>query len=57
MPQYLKFTTPRLYADDTLIYAPSDNYDELVNLLNSDLKNISRWLYDNKLQHNTTELS
>ena len=45
LPQYLKFTTPGLYADDTQIYASSDNYDELVNFLNSDLENISRWLF------------
>ena len=55
LPQYLKFTTPDLYADDTQIFASSDNYDELVELLNSDLKNISRWLSDNKLQHHTTK--
>jgi hypothetical protein len=55
LPQYLKFTTPGLYADDTQIFASSDNYDELVELLNSDLKNISRWLSDNKLQHHTTK--
>ena len=55
LPQYLKFTTPGLYADDTQIFASSDNYDELVDLLNSDLKNISRWLSDNKLQHHTTK--
>ena len=55
LPQYLKFTTPGLYADDTQIFASYDNYDELVELLNSDLKNISRWLSDNKLQHHTTK--
>ena len=55
LPQYLKFTTSGLYADDTQIFASSDNYDELVELLNSDLKNISRWLSDNKLQHHTTK--
>ena len=42
LPEYLRFTTPGLYADDTQIYASSDNYDELVNFLNSDLENISR---------------
>ncbi len=30
LPQYLKFTTPGLYADDTQIFASSDNYDELL---------------------------
>ena len=55
LPEYLRFTTPGLYADDTQIYASSDNYDELVNFLNSDLENISRWLSDNKLQHHATK--
>lgn len=55
LPKYLKFTTPGLYADDTQIFASSDNYDELVDLLNSDLENISRWLSDNKLQHHATK--
>jgi hypothetical protein len=57
LPQYWKFTTPGLYADDTQIFASSDNYDELVELLNSDLKNISRRLSDNKLQHHTTTVN
>ena len=55
LPKYLKYTTAGLYADDTQIYASSDNYDELVDLLNSDLKNISKWLLDNKLQHHATK--
>ena len=55
LPKYLKSTTAGLYADDTQIYASSDNYDELVGLLNSDLKNISKWLLDNKLQHHATK--
>ena len=55
MPQYLKFTTPSLYADDTQIYASSDNYDELVNLLNSDFENITTWLFDNKLKRHATK--
>ena len=55
LPEYLRFTTPGLYADDTQIYASSDNYDELVNFLNSNLENISRWLSDNKLQHHATK--
>ena len=55
LPEYLKFTTPDLYADDTQIYASSDSYDELVNFLNSDLENINRWLFDNKLQHHATK--
>ena len=53
MPQY--FTTRGLYADDTQIFASSDDYDELVDLLNFDLKNISKWLSDNKPQHHNTE--
>ena len=55
LPNDLKHTTAGLYADDTQIYAASDNYDELVNLLNSDLQNISKWLLHNKLQHHATK--
>ena len=55
LPEYLKFTTAGLYADDTQIYASSDNYDELVNFLKADLENISRWLSNNKIQHHATK--
>ncbi len=38
----LKSTTPGLYADDTQIFASSDNFDELVDMLNSDLEIINK---------------
>ena len=55
LPEYLKFTTPCLYADDTQMYASSDNYDEFVNFLYSNIENISRRLSDKKLQHHATK--
>ena len=55
LPECLKSTTPGLYADDTQIFASSDNFDELVDMLNSDLENISKWLADNNLQHHFTK--
>ena len=42
-------------SDNTQIFASSDNFDELVDMLNSDLKNISKWFADNKLQHHSTK--
>ena len=55
LPECLKSTTPGLYADDTQIFASSDSFDEVVDVLNSDLENISKWLADNKLQHHSTK--
>lgn len=43
----------RLFADDTLIYLIGDNYEELMNILNDELNNVSRWLKINKLKLNT----
>ena len=54
LPDKLKKTTPCLYADDTQISYSSPNYNdynELIDKLNSDLKQISDWLASNKLQH------
>ena len=51
LPDYLKNSTPFLYADDTQISSSSDNYDSLTENLNCDLYNIHKWLSDNKLQH------
>ena len=51
----LKETTPCLYADDTQIFASSRDYNELIDKLNFDLKNISDWLTRNKLQYHLTK--
>ena len=44
MPDSLNNTTPSLYADDSEIYASSDNSSDLISKLNEDLKNLSRWM-------------
>lgn len=46
-------TTPRLYADDTQIFAK--NSGAFFLKLNSDLANISQWLMSNKLQYYSTK--
>ena len=55
MPKSLKHTTPSMYADDTEIYASSNNCDELVANLNCDLDNVRRWMLQNKLQIHPTK--
>ena len=51
LPDYLKNSTPFLYADNMQISSFLDNYDSLIENLNCDLDNIHKWLSDNKLQH------
>lgn len=55
MPDYLKKTTPCLYADDTQISSASDDFDTLIDNLNYDLNNVQKWLSKNKLQHHPTK--
>ena len=55
LPDCLHNTTPCVYADDTQIFASSNDYAELINNLNFDLNNISQWLAKNKLQHHPTK--
>ena len=55
LPECLSKTTPRLYADDTQIFASSTVYADLIEKLNSDLNKISKWLAINKLQHHPTK--
>ena len=50
MPKSLKFCTPSMYADDTEIYASAKDGDELVTNINSDLENVRKWMFQNKLQ-------
>ena len=49
-PECLLNTTSGMYADDTQIYASSASFSELVLKFNHDLKNIVKWLSQNKLQ-------
>ena len=55
LPDCLHNTTPCLYADDTQIFASSNDYAELIDSLNFYLNNISQWLAKNKLQHHPTK--
>ncbi len=55
MPKSLKYSTPSMYADDTEIYASSNNCDELVANLNCDLDNVRKWMLQNKLQIHPTK--
>ena len=55
LPECLSKTTPCLYADDTQIFASSTVYADLIEKLNSDLNQISKWLAINKLQHHPTK--
>ncbi len=50
MPDSLSHSTPSLYADDTEIYASSNDCADLVNKVNIDLENIRKWMMQNKLQ-------
>ena len=51
MPDSLNYLAPSLYADDTVIYGSSNDCDDLVDKVNSDLYNIHNWVIQNKLQH------
>ena len=50
LPDCLKSTTPGMYADDTQIFSSSNNANELVVRLNSDLAHVCNWLKENRLQ-------
>ena len=50
LPDCLKSTTPGMYADDTQIFSFSNDANELVVRLNSDLAHVCDWLKENRLQ-------
>jgi hypothetical protein len=50
LPDSLSYSISSLYADDTEIYASSNNCDDLVEKVNFDLQNILKWMIENKLQ-------
>ena len=50
MPDSLSYSVSILCADDTEIYASSNNCDDLVDKVNFDLQNIHKWMTENKLQ-------
>jgi hypothetical protein len=44
MPDSLSYSVSSFYADDTEIYASSNNCDDLVDKVNFDLQNIHKWM-------------
>ncbi|CAB3991321.1 Hypothetical predicted protein [Paramuricea clavata] len=55
LPQCLKHSTARMYADDTNITTTRTSIREIVTHANDDLNNISDWLKANKLSLNVTK--
>ena len=55
MPECLNNSIASLYADDTEIYASSNNNSDLISKLNNDLENINTWMNKNKLQIHPTK--
>ena len=52
LPNCLKHTTPRMFADDTSLTAVGKTLNEAEEIANKDLKNIKVWLSSNKLSLN-----
>ena len=52
LPNCLKHTTPRMFADDTSLTAVGETLDEVERRANEDLVNVHRWLSANKLSLN-----
>ena len=55
LPECLKSTRPRLFADDTNLTASGPSITDIENAVNSDLENLKNWLIANKLSLNVTK--
>ena len=55
LPECLKSTRPRLFADDTNLTASGPSITDIENAANSDLQNLRNWLTANKLSLNVTK--
>ena len=55
LPDCLKSTIPVMYADDTQISSSSNDANELVVRLNSDLAHVCSWLKENRLQMHSSK--
>lgn len=55
LPNCLKHSNARMFADDTNITTTSKSITKLIQFVNSDLNNISEWLLANKLSLNVTK--
>ena len=52
LPNCLKHTTPRMFADDTSLTAAGETLSEVEKRTNEDLRNVHNWLSANKLNLN-----
>ena len=55
LPNCLKYSKPRMFADDTYITTTGNSLTQVINFVNSDLSYISEWLLANKLSLNITK--
>ena len=55
LPECLKQTTPRLFADDTNLTATGKTVEEVERAMNSDLEYVKNWLLANKLSFNVAK--
>ena len=55
LPECLKSTRRRLFADDTNLTASGPSITDIENAVNSDLQNLRNWLIANKLSLNVTK--
>ena len=55
LPDCLKSTIPGMYTDDTQISSSSNDANELVVRLNSDLAHVCNWLKENRLQMHSSK--
>ena len=55
LPEYLKNTRPRLFADDTNITATSHTIADIETAANCDLENLKNWLIANKKSLNVAK--
>ena len=55
MPHILKMGNCAIYADDTTIYAHSENLKDLSNILQHEVMQISEWVTENKMKLNISK--
>ena len=55
MPNCLRLTFPRMFADDTNITFAASTLIDLENGLNSELRSLNQWLISNKLSLNVVK--
>ena len=55
MPLSLHNSKVTMYADDTSLAYASDSIDDITKAMNTELENIRKWLYGNKLTLNVTK--